>query len=117
MKVKVKATGKIVEVEPEPYIANDRWDIGIRFADDAGNIYRENQLDFENFTEELTDVKEVKKKSLPKDEPDYWEKLHHQAVISAMSAFLVRGYEPKETTQLSIELARIMVEKLKNEKL
>ena len=48
--------------------------------------------------------------------PDYWEKLKHQAAISVMSAFIVRGCEPKQIAQLSIELAGVMVEKLKNKK-
>lgn len=85
MKARVKATGEIIDVEPEPYIANDRWDIGIRFTDNDDNIYRENQLDFEDFTQGETDVKE---KSLPKDEPDYWEKLKHQYAGMAMQGML-----------------------------
>lgn len=51
-----------------------------------------------------------------KDEPDYWEKLRHQAAISAMSAFLIRGCQPEDVAQLSCELAGVMIEKLKNEK-
>lgn len=51
-----------------------------------------------------------------KDEPDYWTKLYHQAAISAMSAFLIRGCQPEEIAQLSLELAGVMIEKLKNEK-
>lgn len=51
MKARVKATGEIIEVESEPYIANDRLDIGIRFTDNDGNIYREYQLDFEDLSQ------------------------------------------------------------------
>lgn len=51
MKARIKATGEIVDVELEPYIANDRWDIGIRFTDNDGNIYREYQLDFEDLSQ------------------------------------------------------------------
>ena len=113
MKARVKGTGEIIDVEPKPYIANDRWDVGLRLTDNNDNIYRENELDFEDLTQGKTDVKE---KSFPKDEPDYWDKLHHQAAISAMSAFLIRGCQPEEIAQLSLELAGAMIEKLKNEK-
>ena len=50
------------------------------------------------------------------DEPDYWDKLHHQAAISAMSAFVIRGCKPEDVAQLSWELAGVMIDKLKNEK-
>ena len=85
MQARVKATGEIVDVEPEPYIANDRWDIGVRFTDNDDNIHREYQLDFEDLTQGKADVKE---KSLPKDEPDYWEKLKHQYAGMAMQGLL-----------------------------
>lgn len=85
MKVRVKATGEVVDVESELYIANDRWDIGIRFTDNDDNIYRENQLDFEDLTQGKADVKE---KSLPKDEPNYWDKLKHQYAGMAMQGIL-----------------------------
>ena len=47
-------------------------------------MYTDNQLDF--------DLEENRKGgqiiTLPKDEPDYWEKLHHQAAIAAMQGVL-----------------------------
>ena len=115
MKARVKATGEIVDVEPEPYIANDRLDIGIRFTDNDDNIYRGNQLDFENLTEGLTDVKE---KSLPKDEPDYWTKLHHQASGMILAGMLANSewegtYE--RLSECAIEAATVLVNKLKEE--
>ena len=115
MKARVKATGEIVDVEPESYIANDRWDIGIRFTDNDDNIYRENQLDFENLTEGLTDVKE---KSLPKDEPDYWERLKHQYAGMAMQQMVNhvnQGYEYvyEETAIIALNFATALVNRLK----
>lgn len=128
MKARVKATGEIIDVEPEPYVANDRWDIGIKFTDNDDNIYRENQLDFEDFAQGKADVKE---KSLPKDEPDYWEKLKHQAAIAAMqgmmnNSFLVGEFKKDPNngisdmsniiTKAAVIYATALVEKLKNEK-
>lgn len=116
MKARVKATGEIIEVEPESYIANDKWDIGIRFTDDDNNIYREYQLDFEDLTQGKADVKE---KSLPKDEPDYWEKLKHQYTGMAMQGILANpemmSLDDIDVAAMAIRIANITISKLKEE--
>ena len=113
MKARVKATGEIVEVNKVTSYDKNLKAI-VYYKAENGFPYKEEHLDFEDLTQGKADVKE---KSFPKDEPDYWTKLHHQAAIAAMSAFLVRGCEPKEIAQLSLELAGVMIDKLKNEKL
>ncbi len=125
MKARVKATGEIIEVKAKTYIANSRWDIGTRYEDIDRNIYYKEDLDFESFTEKSTDVKE---KSFPKDEPDYWEKLYHQAAIATMQGILtnnelwcdiMRGvYPPERQKYLAKEVnkyAAELVNKLKEE--
>ena len=67
MKARVKATGEIVEVH-----THDDAD----FQDRQGRFYWEHQLYFGSL-----DVSSH-------DEPDYWEKLKHQAAISAMQGIL-----------------------------
>jgi hypothetical protein len=85
MKAKVKATGEIIDVEPQTYTTNGGWGTGVRYVDKKRKIYYDEDLDFENLTIISTDVKE---KSLPKDEPDYWEKLKHQYAGMAMQGIL-----------------------------
>ena len=109
MKARVKETGEIVEVEPTFVDGNKVYS----WVTNNGYFHSSGSLDFETITQEKNDVKE---KSLPKDEPDYWDKLHHQAAIAAMSAFVIRGCNPEDVAQLSLELAGVMIEKLKNEK-
>lgn len=58
MKARVKATGEIVEI------------FGISFDASNGMIYDEADL------------------IIPKDEPDYWDKLHHQYAGMAMQGIL-----------------------------
>ena len=82
MKARVKGTGEIVEVEPTFVDGNKIYS----WVTDNGYFYTTGSLDFESLTEELTDVKE---KSFPKNEPDYWDKLHHQATIDFMKSFLI----------------------------
>ena len=118
MKARVKATGEIVSVKAKTYIANGRWDVGIRYEDIDRNIYYKEHLDFENLTEVLTDVKE---KSFPKDEPDYWEKLYHQAAIAAMQGLLSNSkYNTNTDFSTTLKgvcnIATALIEKLKNEK-
>lgn len=64
------------------------------------------------------------------NEPDYWEKLHHQAAISAMQGMLSNSAYMENfvkyavegeslvsvTTQNAFDYATALVEKLKNEK-
>lgn len=63
--------------------------------------------------------------SLKKDEPDYWEKLKHQAAISAMQGLLsntllfkdidnvTKGKPEDLTTAIAIRLSTALVDKLK----
>jgi hypothetical protein len=75
MKARVKATGEIKEVELN-YIGDTPV-----YMDKDGVIYKGlYDLDFN-----------VEEESLPKDEPDYWEKLKHQATISAMQGILINN--------------------------
>ena len=112
MKARVKATGEIKEVE-----LNHIGDTPV-YMDKDGVIYNGlYDLDFD-----------VEEKSLPKDEPDYWEKLKHQAAITAMQGiinnnrlliFLCEGN--KETaisdmvTSNAIVIATKLINKLKEE--
>ena len=112
MKARVKATGEVIDVNKVTSYNRD-FEVLVYYKGDDGFPYKEEQLDFEDLTQEKADVKE---KSFPKDEPDYWDKLHHQAAISAMSAFVIRGCNPEDVAELSWELAGVMIDKLKNEK-
>lgn len=87
MKARVKATGEIIEVrEVTKYDSN--YNPLVYYKAENGFSYKEEQLDFKDLTQGKADVKE---KSFPKDEPDYWEKLTHQAAIGAMQVMLASG--------------------------
>lgn len=74
MKARVKATGEIIEIGKDcSWIYVEKYD----------KTYYLNEL-------EPLDVNEI---SFPKDEPDYWEKLRHQAAISIMPGLLDKIYE------------------------
>lgn len=71
-------------------------------------------------------LKDVKEKSFPKDEPDYWEQLKHQYAGMAMQGILTNpiGFENLrargtdiqiETALLASEFAHALVEKMKEE--
>ena len=110
MKARVKATGEIVEVKPTLIGGNYTW-VGI-----DGCFHTFESLDFENITEGKADVKE---KSFPKDDPDYYTKLHHQATIDFMKSFL-NNYDGTVDVEIllsnAIKLADVLVKKLKNKK-
>ena len=123
MKARVKATGEIVEVEPTFVDGNKVYS----WVTNNGYFHSSGSLDFETITQEKNDVKE---KSLPKDEPDYWEKLKHQAAIAAMqgmmnNSFLVGEFKKDPNngisdmsniiTKAAVIYATALVEKLKNE--
>ncbi len=72
MKARVKATGEIIEISE---------DCSCLYAENYDKSYNLNELEF----------LDVKEKSFPKDEPDYWEKLTHQAAIGAMQVMLASG--------------------------
>ena len=119
MKARVKATGEIVEVKPTLIGGNYTW-VGI-----DGCFHTFESLDFENLTEGLTDVKE---KSLPKDEPDYWDKLKHQYAGMAMQGILssdkilgILGIQKgKELdamiSDMSVKIATTLINRLKEDK-
>jgi hypothetical protein len=69
-------------------------------------------------------LKDVKEKSFPKDEPDYWDKLTHQAAISAMHGIMSNpvGFESircstedcdKKVAEIAICFAEELVKGLK----
>ena len=99
MKARVKATGEIIEI-----------------AEDYTSLYAAN-FDKSYSLDEL-EFLYVKEKSLPKDEPDYWEKLHHQAAIEAMHGLMSKEILDTSDSLSShaIYYATTLVEKLKNEK-
>ena len=110
MKARVRATGEIIEIT-EDYTS--------LYAANFDKSYSLDELEFLY----------VKEKSLPKDEPDYWDKLHHQASIAAMQGILsndellnniFNGVYPTERPKYLAnridDYATALVEKLKNEK-
>lgn len=115
MKARVKATGEIIEVkEVTKYSSNYAPSTVYEDVTD-GVIYKKEFLDFENVTDVFIDVKE---KSLPKDEPDYWEQLKHQYAGMAMQAILSRPTPMRQVdyARLAIAYADDLVCKLKEEK-
>ena len=111
MKARVKETGEIIEVEHTAYDVNGRviW----RYADiENAFLYTDGQLDF-NLEENHKGSQIV---PLPY-EPDYWEKLHHQAAIAAMQGLISKEIldTPDSLSSHAIHYATTLVEKLKNE--
>ena len=115
MKARVKATGEIIEVEHTAYDVNGRviW----RYADiENTSLYTDGQLDF-NLEENHKGSQII---PLPY-EPDYWDKLHHQAAIAAMQGVLssckdIHNLSVGMASHLARAFANELVEKLKNEK-
>jgi hypothetical protein len=103
MKARVKATGDIIEVE-----LNHIGDTPV-YMDKNGVIYKGlYDLDFD-----------VEEKSLPKDEPDYWEKLKHQYVGMALQGILsnpeqIALYDIDCVAQ-AVRMADLLINKLKEE--
>lgn len=103
MKARVKATGEIVEI-----IRNSAFDKDV-FYDSNGQKYNRDELSF--------DVNEI---SFPNYEPDYWEKLKHQAAISAMQGLLTNPKLCEIETANSLAstvttIASALIDKLKEE--
>ena len=115
MKARVKATGAVVDVELRHFSGFSAY------VDRMGVMYKGlYDLDFDL----EGNHKGGQIITLPKDEPDYWTKLHHQAAITAMQGMLSNSSitEQKLTTRKGIiedaeRLATTLVEKLKSEKL
>lgn len=74
MKARVKATGEIVEVIRRIVQGRDYLEY-VWYYRAEDRYFKEYELEFN-----IND--------LPKDEPYYWEKLHHQAAIAAMQGML-----------------------------
>lgn len=105
MKARVKATGDIIEISE---------DCSYLFAEYYDKSYNLNELEF----------LDVKEKSFPKDDPDYWDRLTHQAAISAMHGIMSNpvGFESircatkdhdKKVAEIAICYAKELVEGLK----
>jgi hypothetical protein len=116
MKARVKATGEIIEVKEGTQIIFKDGSIGLGFRTDNGEILNDYQLDFKDVTQEKTDVKE---KSLPKDEPDYWDKLHHQAIIATLQGILSNPEQIAlcdiDCVEQAVRIANLLINKLKEE--
>lgn len=154
MKARVKNTGAIVEVSMECNISTDfrkatfrtKDGMSYRYDDvelifdkikarvkstgdvfevsDTTTIYPEHYDKSYNITEiEFLDVKE---NSFPKDNPDYWTRLEHQAAIAAMQGILsnpeseldYKGDEtlPQALAGCAAKVAHALVEKMKQER-
>lgn len=84
MEARVKATGEIINVK-EVIQYDSNFKSSVYYKAENGFPYKKEHLDFEDLTQGKADVKE---KSLPKDEPDYWEKLKHQYARIAMQGII-----------------------------
>ncbi|MBO5387166.1 MAG: hypothetical protein J6A59_03390 [Lachnospiraceae bacterium] len=112
MKARVKATGEIIEVNKVTSYSKD-FEVLVYYKGDDGFPYKEEQLDFEDLTQGKADVKE---KSLPKNEPDYWEKLKHQYAGMFTKSFLDNcdtSVDPEQIIDDAINMATSLVIKLK----
>lgn len=97
MKARVKATGDIIEIS-EGY--------SHLYAENYDKSYNLNELEF----------LDVKEKSFPKDEPDYWEKLKHQYAVIFTKSFLDNcdtSVDPEQIIDDAINMATSLVIKLK----
>ena len=99
MKAIVKATGATVFVRPY----NGEYNYICDMQGEHGVLYKKEQLVFD------------------KDEPDYWEKLHHQAAIAAMQGILssckdIHNLSVGMASHLARGFANELIDDLKNEK-
>lgn len=96
MKARIKETEEIIEI-----------------MEDCSYVYAKNYEGSYNINElEFLDVK-----SLPKDEPDYWEKLKHQYAGQFMTGFInnSNGIVEVEKLKSAIYFATALVNRLKEE--
>ena len=102
MKARVKATGKIVEVEEYHKYLETGW----KYRDNAGTLYKPSAL---YFSDEAV--------------IDYWTRLEHQYAGMAMQGLVTRGEVlgssvqeiAREIAEISCEIAHALVEKYKKE--
>ena len=100
MKARVKATGEVIEI-----------------SEDCSHLYAENYDKSYNLNElEFLDVKE---KSFPKDEPDYWEKLKHQYAGMALQGILSNPEQIAlydiDCVEQAVRIADLLINKLKEQ--
>lgn len=114
MKARVKATGEIIEVKEGTQLIFKDGSIGLGFRTDNGEILNDYQLDFEDLTQGKADVKE---KSLPKDELDYWEKLKHQYAGQFLQGMIIGKPFTRDYVEDAYNYATALVNKLKEESL
>ena len=98
MKARVKATGDIIEISEN---------CSYLYAENYDKSYNLNELEF----------LDVKEKSLPKDEPDYWEKLKYQYIgmilAATYSSTMFQDTSKEDLYKNAIFMARELVDKLK----
>ena len=114
MKARVKATNEVVDVDfDKDALANDY------------PPYRTNEIPSRFFLAQQLEWIDIEKKA----DPDYWEKLKHQAAIAAMQSYISNNVYLREIREmcktpnemrelvadLSVLLATALVEKLKAE--
>ena len=96
MKAKIKATGEIIHVGDYNTISHDPM-----YKDERIGPWRLEELDFN-------------------DTPDYWTRLEHQYAGMAMQGILgentIVKYSIDEVCNMSVSMAHVLVEKLKEEK-
>ena len=110
MKARVKATGEIVEVEAT-FVDGDKI---YRWVTNNGYFYSFESLDFEGLELGVIDVKE---KSFPKDEPDYWDKLKHQYAGQFLQGILIGKTFARDYVEEAYNYATALVNRLKSEQL
>lgn len=111
MKARVKATGEIIEVrEVTKYDSN--YNPLVYYKAENGFPYKEEQLDFEDLTQGKTDVKE---KSLPKDVPDYWDKLRHQYAGMFLQGMIIGKPFTRDYVEDAYQYATALINRLKEE--
>lgn len=109
MKAIVKATGDIIEISE---------DCSYLYAEHYDKSYNLNQLEF----------LDVKEKSFPQDNPDYWTRLEHQYAGMAMQGIIsnedylqsfsedARGNLFEDVARVAEDIAHALVEKMKEAK-
>lgn len=96
MKARIKATGDIIEISEN---------CSYLYAENYDKSYNLNELEF-------IDIKE---KSFPKDESDYWEKLKHQYAGMFLQGIIIRKAFDKDYVEDAYKYATALVNKLKEE--
>ena len=102
MKVRVKATGEIIEVKIIDQLSEEEMYVE-KFGEMSGRVFHITELDFDNL-----------------DYPDYWTRLEHQYAGMAMNALLltnnIRNGDlegMRECNTNAMAIAHALVQKLK----